>query len=235
MTRIERFLRLTGAWEEAARAVEYLDAVGAVAQQDGVTVTDEELQEAVDNLRDELGLSNVSDTLSWLTEAGLELEDMEREAELRVLEDKLCDRLDPRDVEDEFQNQRIRFDSVRLRVFVVGDQTSGRTLVRQLQDARDLFDNDDALKRCADWRMEWGWYLREELPEQAAAHIFRAMPGDVIGPLQVAEGRYGVYCVDALRPAILEADIERQIRKEMVAARTRMVLKPDDPLRFVLK
>lgn len=233
--RVERFLRLTGAWEEAATEVEYLDAVCALAQQDGVTVTDEELQETVDALREELGLSSVSDTLTWLAEAGLDLEDMEREAEARVLEDKLCDQLDPREVEDEFQNQRIRFDSVRLRVFVVDDQASGRMLVRQLQDAHGVFASDDALERCTERRVEWGWYFREELPEQAAAHIFRAMPGEVIGPIQVGEGKHALYYVEEFGPAILEADVERQIRKEMVAARTRMLLNPDDPHRFVLK
>ena len=236
MTLIERFLRLSGAWDDAATQVEYLDAVGALARQDGFAVTDDELQAAMDALRDELGLPDASDTLKWLADAGLELEEMEQEAELRLLEEKLCDRLDPHDVEAEFQNQRIRFDSVRLRAFVVEDQASGLTLLRRLREAGDAIVNDDeTLECCAGRRMEWGWYFREELPEQAAARIFRAMPGDRVGPLQVGEGRYAVYCVEAVRPAMLDADVKRQIRREMVAARTRMFLNPDDPRRFVLK
>jgi hypothetical protein len=233
--RVERFLRLTEAWQEAAAQIEYQDAVCTAARQDGVTVTNKELQDAVDALREERGLTEVSDTLTWLAAAGLDMEDIENEAELRVLEDKLCDRLDEREVEDEFQSQRIRFDSVRLRVIVAEDEATARMLVRQLQDARDTFFGADALEHCTGRRMEWGWFFREELPEQAAAPIFRALPGSVVGPIQVGEGTYALYHVEAFGPAILKTDIERQLRKEMVTERTRRILNPDDPHRFILK
>jgi len=232
--RVERHLRMTGAWDAASTEAVYLDAVASVARQDGVVVTDDELQEAVDALREDLGLASASDTVAWLAAAGLELDDMEREAELRVLEARLCDGVAHRDVEAEFQNQRVRFDSVRLRVFLMNDQPSAAALARRLQDADEAEALDAALERCAGQRMTWGWFLRDELPEEAASHIFRALPGDVVGPLQVEEGWHAVYDVEALRPAVLDADADLELRLELVAARIRLVLNPDDPRRFVL-
>lgn len=233
--RVERVLRLTGAWEEAAAQIEHHDAIRHVARHDGVTVANEALQQAVEALRADLGLTNVSDSLTWLAEAGLSLEDVEAELEAQVLEDILCDRLSLREIEDGFQRVRIRFDLVLLRVFVVADPESGQALATRLRDAHDSRHSQDFLEHCVGQRMEWGWYFREELPERAATQVFRALPGAVIGPIEIGEGRHALYGVEAFRPASLDAEIEARIRKEMVTERALEIMNPDDASRFVLK
>ena len=154
---------------------------------------------------------------------------------MRLLEDALCDSLDQRQVEAEFRKVRIRFDLVLLRVFVVDDPAAGLALATQLRGARDAVAHPDVLEHCVGQRMEWGWYFREELPERAAAQVFKSLPGAVVGPLEIGEGGYAVYGVEAFRPAVLDADVERQIRKELVAERARTLMNPDDPGRFILK
>ena len=233
--RIARYLKLTGAWEEAKTQLELHDALRSAARHDGVVVEVEALQEGVDIFRVDLGLGSVDATLNWLAQTGLALEDVEAEVEARILEDALCDRLDRRDVEGEFQKSRIRFDSVLLRVFVLDDPASGRVLATQLHDARDAVHGHRVLERCVGRRMEWGWFFREELPERAAAPIFKALPGEVLGPMEIGEGRHAIYGVEAFRQAVLDADVERQIRMELVAEKARIIMNPDDPGRFVLK
>jgi hypothetical protein len=139
-----------------------------------------------------------------------------------VLEGKLCDTLDPFAVEEEFQRQRLRFDSVRLRAVVVADVLHGDTLADRAKERGDLFDA--ASHGCSvGYRLESGWFTREELPEQATAAVFRATPGDIVGPVQLGPDRYAVYCIDEIRPAVLDQHVERQIRTAMVAAKARML------------
>ncbi len=233
--RVVRHLKLNGAWEEADAQLELDDAVRLVARAQGLGVDHEALQQGVDQFREESGLASIDATLKWLEQTKLTLEDIEAEVEVRLLEDALCDSLDRRQVEEEFRKVRIRFDLVLLRVFVVDGTASGMALATQLRSARDAVARPDVLERCVGQRMEWGWYFREELPERAAAQVFKSLPGAVVGPLEIGEASHAVYCVDAFRRAMLDADVERQIRKELVAERARNLMQPDDPGRFVLK
>jgi len=233
--RIARYLRLTGTWDEAEEQLELAAAFREVARQDGVVVDDEALQAGVDLFREDLGLDSVDATLQWLAQTGLALEDVETEVEARLLEDALCAFLDRCHVDDEFRKVRIRFDSVLLRVFVVNDPALGHALVTQQREACDAFHVRGALERCLEQRMEWGWFFREELPERAAARIFKSLPGTLVGPIEIGEDRHAVYGIEAFRQAVLDADIERQIRKELVVERARSIMNPDDPGRFILK
>ncbi len=233
--RVVRHLKLNGAWEDAEAQLELDDAVRLVARAQGVTVDRDALQHGVDAFREELGLASVDATLKWLAQTELTLEDIEAEVEVRLLEDALCDSLERREVEDEFRRVRVRFDLVLLRVFVVADLAAGMALAMQLRDARDAATRPGVLEHCAGQRMEWGWFFREELPERAAAQVFKSLPGAVVGPLEIGEACHAVYCVDAFRQAVLDPDVERQIRKELVAERARNLMNPNDPGRFVLK
>ena len=233
--RIARHIRLSGAWEEADAQLETDDAVRRLARAEGVTVDDDALQRGVDQFREDLGLVSVDATLDWLAQSELTLEDVEAEVEVRLLEDALCDSLDRRAVEDEFRRVRIRFDLVLLRVFVVDDPAAGAALAMQLRGARDAVVYPDVLEHCAGQRMEWGWYFRDELPERAAAQVFKSLPGTVVGPLEIGEGSHAVYSVEAYRRAVLDADVERQIRMELVVERAKAFMNPDDPGRFILK
>ncbi len=228
--RVARHLRLSGAWEDAKAQIERDDALLDLARHEGVTVDDETLQAGVDKFREDLGLGNVDATMSWLARTGVTLEEVEAEVEARIVESTLCDRLDPREVEEEFQTVRIRFDAVLLRVFIASDAASARALV-----VRAAEQDADALDLCAARRMEWGWFLREELPEGAAAQIFKALPGAIVGPLEIDDGRHAVYCVEAFRAATLDGEIEDQLRRELVAEKSRSLQQPNDPRRFVLK
>ena len=227
---VERHLRVSGAWEDAKAQLEHDDRLRTLARHEGVTVDDETLQAGMDRFREDLGLASVDATMRWLSASGLTLEDVEAEVEARIVEATLCDRLDRREVEEAFRKTRIRFDSVRLRVFVAGDAASARAL-----KARATAQDADALELCADRRIEWGWYLRETLPERAAAQIFKALPGALVGPIEIGEGRHAVYCVEAFRAAVLDADVEDRVRRELVAEKSLALQEPDDPRRFVLK
>lgn len=233
--RIVRHLQLTGAWEQARAQLEFDDAVRAAARQDGVIVEIEALQAGVDRFREQLGLDSVDATLGWLAQARITLEDVETEVEARILEDTLCDRLHQREMEEAFRKQRIRFDAVRLCVFSVGDAATAGALASQWRDTRGPGHDLGALGYDLGARMEWGWFWREELPERAAMRIFKALPGALVGPLQVDDGRHAVYGVEAFRAATLDADIEWQLRRELMVDRIRLTLQPHDPGRLILK
>ena len=233
--RIVRYLKLSGAWEDAEAQLKLDDVLRGAARRDGVNVEDEVLQEGVDLFREDLGLGTVDATQKWLAQTGLTLEDVEDEVEARIVAGALCDRLSRREVEDAFQANRIRFDSVLLRIFVIDNPVSARALATQLREARDADHGHAVLERCVGRRMEWGWFHREELPERAATQIFKAMPGVLLGPMEIREGRHAVYGVEAFRQAVLDSDVEQQICRELVAERARIIMNPDDPGAFVLK
>ena len=86
-----KHLRLAGMWHQSLGLFIRRLAVEKIAKDKGLATTDEELQKAVDEHRDSLGLHSAKDTEQWLAENGATLEDLERHVELPLLENKIGD------------------------------------------------------------------------------------------------------------------------------------------------
>ena len=77
-------LQLSGAWFDALSEIEDEALAAQAAAQEGLTVSDAELQNAVDEYRLSRELEKADDTHCWLESIGLSIEDVEQFLEADV-------------------------------------------------------------------------------------------------------------------------------------------------------
>lgn len=88
------YLRITGDFSPALGEVVERKLTAEAARQDGIEVTDEELQNAFDNFRYAMGLEDAEDTEEWMSSHGVSLDDLEQHIETNILVHKWKDRLE---------------------------------------------------------------------------------------------------------------------------------------------
>lgn len=88
------YLRLTGQFKPALHEVLRRKVAVQVAQEKGIKITPEELQQAADNFRVCEELHEASETNRWLSETGITLEALEEYLTANLLINKLKDGLE---------------------------------------------------------------------------------------------------------------------------------------------
>lgn len=88
------YLRITGDFSPALGEVVERKLTAEAARQDGIEVTDEELQNAFDNFRYAMGLEDAEDTEEWMSSRGVSLDDLEQHIETNILVHKWKDTLE---------------------------------------------------------------------------------------------------------------------------------------------
>lgn len=184
----------------------------------GISVSDEELQQAFNEFRTEARLHTAESTQGWLTEHRLSLEDLEKYLERAVGVQKLMDAFPQAEVQDTFSRIRPRFDKAKLSQIVIGSEEVGYEILRQIEDMKAEFPimaqrhsmNEANAEACG----FLGWVTREELGDPLADQVFSASRGQVLGPIR-AEHTWRLIKVWETVTATLDTQIERTIRNLM--------------------
>jgi parvulin-like peptidyl-prolyl isomerase len=207
-------LRLNGV--DPVRSAVHNALILPMAKQEGISISDAELQEAADRFRQNIGLRSKDSTIAWLESNGLTVDDLERNLEKDKAADKLMQRVITNDdVEAYFNEYRLTLDWAQLSQIVVGDEGLANTLYQQLTDTGTDFD-ELARTNSEDESRDTGGYLgkvsRQDLTPEAGSAVFDAVPGTIIGPLKSDQG-YHVIKVWALSRGKLSAQDREQIRE----------------------
>ncbi|MBI4617615.1 MAG: peptidylprolyl isomerase [Planctomycetes bacterium] len=222
-------MRLSNRWREAVSEFARREVLFLVAEEEGVRVPDEELQERMDLFRREAGLLRAEDTLRWFEETGVSQDALERDREADLIEAKLLARFDRAEVEKHFVANRKQYDAARLSVIEVETEAMGREIVLTLREGEGAFadlarahSRDEATRALGG---DLGWCRRASLPEEVAAKVFSARPGAVFGPFRAGEV-YRVYGVVDLKTGPLDPSAEREIRRILLQRRMDRVAGP---------
>jgi parvulin-like peptidyl-prolyl isomerase len=190
------------------------------AKQAGLSVSNEELQQAADRFRQRHGLSGAEPTQQWLARESLSVEDFEAGLERDLLIEKLKEHLTHERIAGHFSAHRDRYARARLRQIVVASEGQARELLAQLTDEGAAFA-DLASRHAGDGpaRQTGASHVvqRHALPGAVAAAIFAARPGGVVGPLATPQG-FCLFLVEELLPPELDAETTAAIRRELFDA-----------------
>jgi peptidylprolyl isomerase len=191
------------------------------AAREGVTVSDEELQAGVDRFRIGIGLSKAADTQQWLQENHLGVDDLERLVEADLLREKLQERLTDEQVARHFADNRAAYEQARVAHLLVDSAGAAEELLSQIRDDGANFaalarqHSLDEESRAAGGAL--GLVGRAALGHIAAAAVFGARPGDVVGPFQSDAGHH-LLLVEEVLPAELNDETTAAIRRELFVA-----------------
>lgn len=192
--------------------------INQAAQERGLSVTPEEIQTEANHVRYEKRLEKASETMAWLADQMITPEDWEEGIRDRLLSKKLAESLFAKEVEKFFAQNRLNFDQVLLYQIVVSDGKLAQELFYQIEEreisfyeAAHLYDIDE--KRRQQFGFE-GKLDRWNFKPDIAAAVFGAKLGEVIAPLQTAQG-YHLFMVEEFIPAELTPQRYQEILDNM--------------------
>ena len=189
------------------------------ARELGVEVPTDELQQFCDNFRTVQGLQSAEDTMRFLEQNGLTLDDFEEFCEGAVLTNILREHLaDEKVIADYFMNSRLDFDLARVSSIMVADENLANEIVMQVtEDGEDFHGlarehSLDEQTKCGGGYV--GMVSRSMLSPDASAKVFNAAPGDLVGPFE-KEGMFQLVLVEEVLKAELDDEIKEAIKERI--------------------
>ncbi len=192
--------------------------VEQACQERDITLTPEEIQAAAEKMRREKRLEKAADTLAGLKEEMLAPDEWEAGIRDRLLSQKLAKFLFDKEIQKAFAQNKIDFEQVSLYQIVVSSDKLAQELFFQIEEreisfyeAAHLYDIDE--KRRCQCGYE-GKLQRSKLKADLAAAIFKSQPGEVVGPIQIAQN-YHLLMVEEFIPAELTPETYQEILDRM--------------------
>ncbi len=184
--------------------------IRAAAAQRGISVDDEELQQAADEFRAARKLYAAQATFDWLAAHHLEQEDWEEQVENKILRQKVRRAVVEGQIDQHFAENRLAFDAATVAWIVIPEESVARELRAQCMEDRVPFY--EIVQQFPAGRFT-GKVRRSGMERLAASAVFGAQPGEIAGPVRTEQG-WLLALVEAIHPATLD----EQTREEVAAA-----------------
>ncbi len=188
------------------------------ARNAGLSVSDQELQKASEQLRRQLGLQSAEKTRDWLHEERLSVEQFELRVEQDLLVEKLKDHLLARYGEQHFQTNPEAFSQVKLRRITVSSLNEARELFLQIQeeggDFAELAGKLSLDSHARQTRGDLGILLNHNLRPEIRDTIFSTKKGSVTTPAHGPDG-YEIYLVEEFPAPAFDTMTQAAIREEL--------------------
>lgn len=215
---IVSFLKQKISYKEVRQTILSQRIIEQAAKERGLTVTSEEIQSEAERQRREKRLEKASDTLAWLADELMTVEDWEAGIHNEILEKKLAESLFAKDVEKFYAQNWLDFEQILLYQIIVPYERVAREVFYQIEEeeisfyeAAHLYDIDE--KRRSQCGYEGKVHRRSLKPDIVAA-VFSAEPEQVIGPVRTEQG-YHLLLVEKFIPAQLTPEVYQNILKRM--------------------
>lgn len=212
------FLRRDLQFKEVCQKAVSQKVIERATQERGIVITPEEIQSEVECFRRENRLEKAAETMAWLAEQMITVDDWEIGIRNRLSEKKLAEELFGKEVEKFFAQNRMQFDQALLYQIVVPYEQLSKELFFQIEEeeisfyqAAHLYDIDeDRRQKCGFEGKVHRWNLNPEI----AAAVFSASVGQLLSPIKTPQG-YHLILVEDLIIAELTPEKHQEILDRM--------------------
>jgi len=185
-----------------------------IAAEKQIKVNVEELQEGFDAFRKSRGFYTTVETQRWMGANFINLDELEKDLENKILAEKIKDSFPWESVEKYFAENKAGMDAADISMLTVKEEEVAMELLTQIKEEEADF-MVLAREYSIDEQAKVGGYLgtiqRFSLKDHLRAAIFGAEPGDVVGPFEMEQG-YRLIKVNAIYSAVLDEQKEKEIR-----------------------
>lgn len=191
------------------------------ANQLGIEVTKNDVQQAANEFRERNGLVKADDAIRWLNERGLTVQDWQEVLQEDVLLAKFKKaRFGPK-VPSYFAEHKLEFDCATIARIVVSSEGLASEILLQLREEGAVFE-DMARKYSTDRQTkDHGGYVgrvtRKDLGSIASSAVFGAKAGAFQGPFKVGKEFHVIRVID-LQPAVLDEETRLAVENKMFAS-----------------
>ncbi|HEY9667446.1 MAG TPA: peptidylprolyl isomerase [Coleofasciculaceae cyanobacterium] len=195
--------------------------IASTAEKLGITVEQEELQQAADNLRFTNNLQRADETWAWLQKHWLTVDDFEEIAHISVLSSKLAQHLFNEKVESFFIEHQIDYNRVVMYEVILDDEDLAMELFyaiaegeTSLQEVARQYIVDTELRRRGGYR---GVLSRKDLKPEISAAVFAATPPQLLKPIMTSKGAHLIWVEEIIQPK-LDATLHHKILSDLFSA-----------------
>ncbi|MBV6623600.1 MAG: peptidylprolyl isomerase [Rivularia sp. (in: Bacteria)] len=189
--------------------------IADTAQQAGIKVSEDELQQEGDRLRFAKKLVKATDTWAWLKRHHLALDEFEELAYNNVLWDKVAHHLFADAVESFFYQNQLDFMAAATSEVVLDDYDLALELFYGIQEneltfpeiAREYISNPQS-RRAAGYQ---GIKRRDDFRPEVAAAVFAAKPPEIIKPVATNKTVYLIWVEEIIQP-----DLNDELREQII-------------------
>lgn len=213
-------LKISCQFPTVVQAVVAHRIVTQMAQSVGIEIEAAELQKAADSFRLKNNLSSAKQTLAWLQQYMLSIDDLEALVYHTVLSAKLAAHLFKDKVEPYFAEHKLDYTQVVLYEVVFSSLDLATELFYALQEqeitfaemARQYAQNPEHRRRGG----YCGLLMRKDLKPELCAAVFAATPPQILKPIVIGKKVHLVWVEEILLPALDDA-LAQQIQSELFA------------------
>ncbi len=228
---ILRLARLTNSFTAVQQRVEQLIILQA-AREMGISISDEELQQAIDAFRESRGLLQAEATFQWMKSLHIRQDDLEQMVEAVATAAKIRSAIPVDRVEKYFNENRISYDTASISVMQLAEEGEALELLQQIREENADFNSlareyslDDSTRLAGGY---FGNVHRQALDPEIEALVFGAPAGEVVGPFRNRQGCQLIKiekqnpacldeaCTDAIRNILYRDWFEQQCRQASV-------------------
>lgn len=190
-----------------------------------LSLTTEELQKAADSFRLKNQLVTAEQTVSWLKQQGLSLDDLEALMHHSVLSAKLAEQLFSAKVEPYFAEHQLEYTQVVMYEIILQNADLALELFYAIQEQETTFSavahhyiQDEIqgleLQRRGGYR---GTLKRAELLPELSAAVFAAKAPQLLKPILVGKNSHLIFLEEVIRPQLNPA-LRAQILTELFSS-----------------
>jgi parvulin-like peptidyl-prolyl isomerase len=210
-------VKLWGQLGAVKEAIALRHLIQTTAAEIGITVTPEEIQTCADEFRTANNLEQAEETLAWLQQRELGVEDFEAMIHLSVLQSKVAKHLFADQVDAYFAAHQLDYMTVAIYEVVLEDEDVALELFYSLKEGETTFFEvaqqyvqDTELRRRGAYR---GILKRADLNAEVSSAVFASAPPQLLKPILAANGIYLVYVDEILQP-----ELSKELRSEIIFA-----------------
>ncbi|MFB2933955.1 peptidylprolyl isomerase [Aerosakkonemataceae cyanobacterium BLCC-F154] len=211
---IIQFLKQEMLLKDISEKILHQKIISKTAQERGIVITPEEIQEEADLLRREKRLEKASDTLAWLADQLISAEDLEARIHQKLLTKKLSTYLFDKEVEKYFAEHKLDFEQFTIYQIVVSYEQLAQEIFYEIEEeeisfyeAAHFYDIDQRRRYYCGYE---GKMYRWSLNPDIASVVFSAPIGEIIGPLKTEQG-YHLFMVQEFIQAELTPETHQSI------------------------
>lgn len=214
-------LKVTGAFKQAFEEVVENAVIVNHAKELNQMLSDDELQEAANQARYDLGLHSVKETNAYFERLGITTDQWIDHLEIEETRKKLMKHLfSDEKVEEFFDENRMRYKSIHVSRILVDDQDMAEEIYEQLtEDEEDFGELARKFSVDTDTKLAGGYLGKITpgmLPPAIESRLFVEEAGTVLNPMEEHD-KYSIYKVIGVDDGELTDDLKKTIREGLFA------------------
>jgi hypothetical protein len=192
------------------------------AVREGLHASEEEVDEALARFYTERDLFEDKEAADWRNSLRLDEEDLRGLIREECLARHLREHLAPdRMVQERFRSNPLAYTILEVEVFGFPTEGAAREFILSVREGEREPGRGEARRLTP-----------SEAPEEIAAQLFSAAPGELVGPVEAEDGAQEVLRVAQRSERILDADLRESIRDEILREGVATAL-ARDPITFL--